>query len=356
VVIRVKKRIQTFIIDDSALVRQSLKSIIDSDPRLQVMGTAQNPISALQKMQNRKPDVILLDLEMPVMDGITFLKKEMPQLSIPVVIMSKFTAKGSNNALQALKYGAVEIIEKPELGTKKFIEESRIILCDIIRAAAQVKVHPNQSYSKIEPKLNADVILSKPKQVVRNITDTIIVMGASTGGTEALERILTKFPKEAPSTVIVQHMPKYFTGAFAKRLDRVCTTHVKEAADGDNVSKGRVLIAPGDQHILIHRNHRKYYIETREGPLVNRHRPSVDVLFRSAARSAGKNAIGIIMTGMGDDGAKGLLEMKEAGAKTFAQSGNTCVVYGMPKEAIELGAVDEVIPLDQIPEKIMGCL
>ncbi len=351
-----KKQIQTFIIDDSALVRQSLKSIVDSDPRLQVMGTAQNPIIALQRMQHQKPDVILLDLEMPVMDGITFLKKEISHLSIPVVIMSKFTAKGSNKAIQALKYGAVEIIEKPELGTKKFIEESKIILCDIIRAAAQVKVHSNEMNTTIEPKLTADVILSKPKQKVKNITDTIVVIGASTGGTDALEKILKKFPKDGPSTVIVQHMPKHFTEAFAKRLDHICPVHVKEASNGDIVTKGKILIAPGNQHILIHCKHRKYYIESRDGPLVNRHRPSIDVLFRSAARSAGKNAIGVIMTGMGDDGAKGLLEMKEAGARTFAQSENTCVVYGMPKEAIELGAVDEVVPLEKMSDRIMECI
>ncbi len=351
-----KKQIQTFIIDDSALVRQSLKKIIDSDPKLHVIGTAQNPIIALQKIQYQKPDVILLDLEMPVMDGITFLKEEMPKLLIPIVIMSKFTAKGSNKALQALKYGAVEIIEKPELGTKKFIEESRIILCDIIRAAAQVNTHLNRTHTKIEPKLTADVILSKPKQKVINITDTIVVIGASTGGTDALEKILKKFPKKGPSMVVVQHMPKHFTGAFAKRLDHVCPAHVKEAVNGDVITRGKIFIAPGNQHILIHHKQQKYYIESRDGPLVNRHRPSVDVLFRSAARYAGKNAIGVIMTGMGDDGAKGLLEMKEAGARTFAQSGNTCVIYGMPKEAIELGAVDEVLPLEKIPDRIMSCI
>lgn len=351
-----KNKIRVLVVDDSAVVRQTLTGILSGEPDLEVMGAAADPFIAAEKMRHEVPDVILLDVEMPRMDGITFLRMVMSQHPIPVVICSGLAGRGSETALRALEYGAVEIIEKPRLGAKQFLEESRILLCDAVRSAAVAKL---QSVPKplqdVAPKLTADVILNKStaKAMVQT-TEKVVAVGASTGGTEALRIFLESMPLDAPGIVIVQHMPEHFTKAFAKRLDGICRISVKEAEDNDAVIRGRALIAPGNRHMLLKRSGARYYLEVKDGPLVCRHRPSVDVLFRSVARYAGKNAIGVIMTGMGDDGARGMLEMHEGGAVTIAQDEKSCVVFGMPHEAIKLGGVDRVLPLAFMAHEVVN--
>jgi two-component system chemotaxis response regulator CheB len=298
--------------------------------------------------------VITLDVEMPRMDGITFLQKIMSQHPIPVVICSSMAEKGSENAFRALEYGAVEIIEKPKMGTRQFLQESRLLFCDIVKAAAHSKRNRVSSPPKIEPKMTADVILPKStRPSVIETTEKVVVVGASTGGTEALRVFLETLPKNSPGIVIVQHMPEHFTSAFSRRLNTICQIEVKEAADNDTVLRGRALIAPGNHHTLLKRSGARYYVEVKDGPLVSRHRPSVDVLFRSAARYAAGNAVGVIMTGMGDDGASGLREMKDMGAYTIAQDEETCVVFGMPHEAIKRNAVQKVLPLEEIAFEVL---
>lgn len=350
-------KIKVLVVDDSALVRQSMVSILNEDPHIEVMDTANDPIMALKKMEQQTPDVITLDIEMPRMDGLTFLKQIMDTHPIPVIILSTLTEKNSLTSIKALEYGAVEILQKPKLGTKQFIEESRIIICDAIKAAATAKMKRIANHSAIEPKLSADAVLARPNlKAMIQTTDKVVAIGASTGGTEALRVILEAMPVDTPGIVIVQHMPAHFTRAFANRLNQLCRITVKEAENGDTVLRGRALIAPGNKHMLLKRSGAKYYVEVREGPLVSRHRPSVDVLFRSAARYAGKNTVGVIMTGMGDDGARGMEEMKQAGAKTVAQDEASCVVFGMPKEAIKRNVVDRVVPLTQIPVTLLEML
>lgn len=350
-------KIRVLIVDDSAVVRQTLAQIISADPMLEVMGTASDPFFAAKKISEEVPDVITLDVEMPKMDGLTFLKKIMSQHPIPVVIISSLTEEGTQTGLKALEFGAVEIITKPQMNTKQFIEESQIRICDAIKAAAEAKIRRRRlpEVQQIQPKLSADVMLS-PNPVVHSMiktTEIVIAVGASTGGTEAILTFLQALPVDCPGIVIVQHMPEKFTTSFANRLNDICKITVKEAKDGDNVLPGQALIAPGNFHTLLKRSGARYYVEVKEGPLVNRHRPSVDVLFRSTAKYAGSNAVGVIMTGMGDDGARGLLEMKEAGARTIAQDEKSCVVFGMPKEAIKLGAADKVLPLDNIASYVL---
>lgn len=347
------------IVDDSAVVRQTLSQIISSDPHLEVMGTAADPYFAAKKIANEVPDVITLDVEMPRMDGLTFLKKIMTQHPIPVVIISSLTEKGTETGMKALEFGAVDIITKPQVNTKIFFEESSIRICDAVKAAAHARIS-RKKYTLdnppvVEPKYSADAVLPPivSNQSMIRTTEYVIVVGASTGGTEALTTFLKAMPLDSPGIVIVQHMPEKFTTSFAARLNELCSITVKEAENGDSVIRGRALIAPGNYHLLLKRSGARYYVEVKEGPLVNRHRPSVDVLFRSTARYAGANAVGVIMTGMGDDGAKGMLEMKQAGAKTVAQDEKSCVVFGMPKEAIKLGAVDKVLPLDSIPAYVI---
>ena len=344
------KRTRVLIVDDSAVVRQALKEILSSDPHIDVMAVAPDPFVAAERIKEEVPDVITLDIEMPRMDGITFLQKLMSQHPIPVVICSSLTAEGSETTLRALEYGAVDIIQKPTMGTKQFLEESRVRICDAVRAAAMVtprRIVP--SALRVAPKLSADAVIAKgSSKAMIQTTEKVVVVGASTGGTEALKVFLEALPQDAPGIVIVQHMPEHFTRAFANRLDGTCRISVKEAEDNDTVLRGRALIAPGNRHTLLKRSGARYYVEVKDGPLVCRHRPSVDVLFRSAARYAGKNAVGVIMTGMGDDGARGLCEMKEAGAYTVAQDEKTCVVFGMPKEAIRMGGVASVHGLEAI--------
>lgn len=347
-------KVKVLVVDDSALVRQTLAEILSSDEEIEVIATASDPFAAVKKMREVMPDVITLDIEMPHMDGLTFLQKIMTQHPIPVVICSSLTEKGSATALRALELGAAEIITKPKLGTKQFLEEAKIRICDAVKAASKVKPKKSIPAKQVEPKLSADVILERSNtRAMIQTTEKVIVVGASTGGTEALRVFLEDMPLYSPGIVIVQHMPEDFTRAFAKRLDGICKISVKEAENGDAVLRGQALIAPGNHHLLLKRSGAKYYVEVKEGPLVSRHRPSVDVLFRSAARYAGSNAIGVIMTGMGDDGAKGLLELKQAGAYTVAQDEKTSVVFGMPHEAIKLGAADVVLPLNSISRHIL---
>ncbi|HUA61821.1 MAG TPA: chemotaxis response regulator protein-glutamate methylesterase [Verrucomicrobiae bacterium] len=348
--------IRVLIVDDSAFVRQTLKEILESDPEIRVIAVAADPYAAVERIKDELPDVITLDIEMPRMDGLTFLDRLMSQHPIPVVICSTLTPAGSDVALAALSKGAVEIITKPKLGTKEFFEESRIRICDVVKSAAHARLAKSRQPAgvTVQPKLTADAILPKPNSsAMIQTTDKVVLVGASTGGTEALREFLQAMPLDAPPIVIVQHMPAEFTARFAQRLEQMCRITVKEAADNDTVIRGQALIAPGNRHTLLQRSGARYFVQVRDGPLVSRHRPSVDVLFRSAARYAGKNAVGVIMTGMGDDGAKGMLEMREAGAYTIAQDEATSVVFGMPAEAIKLSAVQQVLPLGLIASEVM---
>lgn len=348
-------KIKVLIVDDSAVVRQALTDILSSDPHIEVMGTAADPLIAAQRIAEKVPDVITLDIEMPRMDGITFLQKIMTQHPIPVVIVSSLAGKGSESALKAMEFGAVDIIQKPCIGTKQFLEEARILICDTVKAASAARVKRAPLHFEAPPKLTADVVIAKANsKAMAQTTEKLVIVGASTGGTEALRLFLEALPLDAPGIVIVQHMPENFTAAFARRLDGLCRITVKEAANNDSVVRGQALIAPGNRHTLLKRSGARYYVEVKDGPLVSRHRPSVDVLFRSASQYAGKNAVGVIMTGMGDDGARGLLEMKQAGAYTIAQSEQTSVVFGMPKEAIKIGAVDKILHLTDIAKEIIA--
>ncbi len=347
--------VRVLIVDDSAVVRQALTEILSSDPEIEVIGTAPDPLIAQNKIKQQRPDVITLDVEMPRMDGLSFLRQIMAESPIPVVMCSSLTEKGAEISMKALQYGAVEIINKPKMGARKFLEESRVLICDAVKAAARVRVRRLSSLVNIpEPKLTADVILNRSRVVETiNTTQKVVAVGASTGGTEALRIFLQSMPYNAPGIVIVQHMPQQFTAAFARRLDGDCQITVKEAKNDDSVLPGHALIAPGNMHVLLKRSGTRYYVQVKDGPLVCRHRPSVDVLFRSAARYAGANAIGVIMTGMGDDGARGMLEMKEAGARNLAQDEESCIVFGMPQEAIKLGGVDKVVPLAKLSDEVL---
>jgi two-component system, chemotaxis family, protein-glutamate methylesterase/glutaminase len=351
------RKIRVLIVDDSALVRQTLTDILQSDPDIEVMGTATDPFAAARRIQQEVPDVITLDIEMPRMDGLTFLRRIMAQRPVPVVICSSLAETGSETLTQAWDAGAVEVIAKPRVDTAQFLQEARIRICDAVKASARVSLGRTSGASRFQSpqkKLTADAVLPPPTgQAMARTTETVICIGASTGGTESLRVVLEALPAACPGIVIVQHMPEKFTEAFARRLNGLCEVEVKEAADGDTVLRGRVLIAPGDRHTLLQRSGARYYVSVKTGPLVSRHRPSVDVLFRSAARYAGANALGIIMTGMGDDGAHGLLEMRQAGAATIAQDEASSVVFGMPKEAIALGAAERVLPLDHLAGEII---
>ncbi len=348
------RRIRVLVVDDSSLVRKTLTEILASDPDIEVMGAAPDPYAAASIIRESIPDVMTLDIEMPKMDGLTFLQKIMNQKPIPVVICSSLAESGSETALKALEYGAVDIITKPQLGTKRFLEEAKIRICDAVKAAALVKSYHTPQNRQVAPKLSADAVIAKGSILrVLETTDKVVVVGASTGGTEALRVFLEALPMDAPGMVVVQHMPEHFTASFAQRLDRDCRVSVKEAQDNDTVLRGRVLIAPGNLHTLLKLSGARYYVQVQDGPLVSRHRPSVDVLFRSAARYAGRNALGVIMTGMGDDGASGMGELKEAGAYTIAQDEATCVVFGMPQEAIKRGGVQKILPLEEIAGEVL---
>ncbi|WP_203299618.1 protein-glutamate methylesterase/protein-glutamine glutaminase [Marinobacter sediminum] len=351
-------KIQVMIVDDSAVVRNTLQDIVSAAPDMEVAAVAQDPYVAAEKLRRVVPDVIILDVEMPRMDGITFLKKLMKQHPIPVIVCSSLVQEGSQTLMNALEAGAVDIVTKPQLGTKQFLEESSVLLTDSIRAAAVAKpraVTPRPS-SQARQKLTADAILSKPKvtrSAMAETTEKVIVIGASTGGTEAIRAVLEVMPLDSPGIVIVQHMPPGFTRSFAERLDSLCAITVKEARNGDYVLRGQALIAPGNAHMLLKRSGHRYYVELKEGPLVSRHRPSVDVLFRSAAKYAGKNIAAAILTGMGADGADGMVELRQAGAWTCAQDEATSVVYGMPKEAVARGGTTREYPLETIAANLL---
>lgn len=347
-----KKVIKVLVIDDSALVRQTLTDIISADPHLSVIGRAADPIFAVQHIRKDVPDVITLDIEMPRMDGLTFLKTLMAQCPVPVVVISSLTQHGSNLALQALEYGAVEIVAKSEIrNTKEHLEASRIRITDAIKAAHMVPVKRiglNKRTEVYKPGVPA------PKKGIYKTTDKIIAVGASTGGTEALRFFLKGMPVHTPGILITQHMPAGFTKSFADQLNTICDITVSEAVNGERIMRGCAYIAPGGKHMEMICSGAKYYIKVRDGELVNRHKPSVDVLFNSVAEHAGQNALGILMTGMGRDGAQGLLHMKECGSKTIAQDESSSVVFGMPKEAIKLGAADQIMSLFDMPQRVMG--
>jgi len=358
----VKARIKAMIVDDSAVVRQVLTGLLNGAPDIEVIHAVSDPLLAIERMKLQWPDVLVLDVEMPRMDGITFLKKIMAERPTPVVICSTLTEKNAATSIAALAAGAVCIITKPKLDLKNFLQSSADELIQAVRSAAGVNIQrlaaraAGGAAAPLPPtaKFTADVILpAADARAMVQTTERVVAIGTSTGGTQALEEVLTALPRVTPGIIVVQHMPEKFTAAFAARLDGVCRIAVKEAANNDRVVQGRALIAPGGKHMLLRRTGAQYYVEVVDGPLVNRHRPSVDVLFRSVARCAGANALGIIMTGMGDDGAAGLLEMRKAGARTVAQDEESCVVYGMPKEAVKRGAVEKSVPLNAIDKEIL---
>ncbi|MEA1084971.1 MAG: chemotaxis response regulator protein-glutamate methylesterase [Sphingomonas sp.] len=350
------KPVRVLIIDDSASVRQAMTRILSADPEIEVIAAAADPFAAARYIQAEVPDVITLDVEMPRMDGITFLRRMMAQCPTPVVMCSSLVEEGSETLLQALEAGAVDVILKPRVGIADHLVETHLHICETVKGAAKARLGRRQPAGTApQQRLTADAVLPPPSgRAMSRTTEMVVCIGASTGGTEALREVLTALPANSPAIVVVQHMPESFTRAFARRLDGMCEVDVKEAEDGDTVMRGRVLIAPGGlRHMMLERQGARYVAAVREGPLVSRHRPSVDVLFRSAARNAGSNAVGIIMTGMGDDGARGLLEMKEAGARTLAQDEATSIVFGMPKEAIARGAADRVVPLGAIARELL---
>lgn len=355
------KRIRVLVVDDSALVRRVMTEILSADPEIEVLGAVNDPYAAVEHMRKMGPDVIVLDVEMPKMDGITFLKKLMRQHPIPTVVCSTLVGSGTETALLALEAGAVELITKPTLGTREFLKESSDRLCYAVKAAAHAKLKPHASALRTSNPAaaahpgNSNVLPTAragTNAMVRT-THRVVAVGASTGGTEALRTFLTAFPADSPGIVIVQHMPEGFTETFARRLNETVTIDVKEAADGDAVLPGRALIARGDQHLLLDRSGARYLVRLNRGPPVSRHRPSVNVLFESVATVAGRNAVGVIMTGMGDDGATGLLAMRRAGAATFGQDQETCVVYGMPCEAKKLGGVEQELSLQRLPSAVL---
>jgi two-component system chemotaxis response regulator CheB len=356
-------RIKVMVVDDSAVVRQVLVELLGADAGIEVIAAVADPLFAMQRMKTQSPDVIVLDVEMPRMDGVTFLRKIMQERPTPVVICSTLTEAGAPTTIEALAAGAVTVITKPKVGLKQFLQDAAHELTTAIRTAARANVKrlapraadtSGSSGVGVRQKNTADVILAPAaERAMSRTTEHVVAIGCSTGGTQALERVLTALPLVSPGMVIVQHMPPTFTAAFARRLDGLCKVNVKEAENNDRVTPGCALIAPGGKHLLLQRSGAQYYVEVREGPPVNRHCPSVDVLFRSAAKAAGPNALGIIMTGMGDDGARGLKEMRTAGANTIAQDEESCVVFGMPKEAIRMEAVDRILSLDELPRAIL---
>lgn len=352
------KKIKVFIIDDSASVRKVLTGLLSSDPEIDVIAASSNPVIAKKILNDNWPDVFILDIEMPMMDGITFLKEIMATRPTPVVVCSSFAKKNLHYSINAMSSGAVGVINKPQIGINEFLLESAMTIIDTVKSAAQADLKimnlKNARSFEVEPKLSADAILAPWDGTrIKNETSKIVAIGASMGGTKAIEQTLKSLPKSSPGIAIVQHMPENFTYAFAERLKKLTKLDVKEAKNGDLIEPGVVLIAPGNKHLLVDLEKNNYVAKIKDGPLISRHRPSVDVLFRSVSKCAGKNALGIIMTGMGDDGAAGMLEMKKSGVKTIAEDQATAVIFGMPKEAIKRGGVDIILPLHQIPKAII---
>jgi len=361
------KPVRVLLVDDSAVVRQVLSERLSRDPQISVMAAVADPLFAMTRMQREWPDVIVLDVEMPRMDGLTFLRKIMDERPTPVVICSTLTDKGAATTIEALAAGAVSVVAKPKLGLRRFLEDASTDLGAAVKAAAHanpgrlrrialarntLEAGQNTSLAPA-PKLSADAVLAPPRHTaMKQTTERVAAIGASTGGTQALEQVLTGLPRGCPGIAVVQHMPEKFTRAFAERLDGLCAIEVREARHGERLLPGHALIAPGGKHMTLKRSGAHYHVEVIDGPLVNRHRPSVDVLFRSVAACAGANALGVIMTGMGDDGARGMKELLDSGGCTIAQDEASCVVFGMPREAIRLGGVQHVLPLTTVPAAI----
>ncbi|MDE2145813.1 MAG: chemotaxis response regulator protein-glutamate methylesterase [Burkholderiales bacterium] len=349
--------IRVFVVDDSAVVRQTLQHLLQGEPEIELIGSAPNPLIAAPMLRKSRPDVLLLDIEMPGMDGLTFLRQLMAEAPIPIVICSTLTEAGSKMALDALSAGAVAVVAKPRLGLKQFLEDSRRELVQTLRAASRSK--PRLPGNAVNTAARGSApSAAKPAAAAAGGLHALsvnkpVVLGSSTGGTQAIEAVLTALPADAPGIAIVQHMPEKFTAMYAQRLDQHCAMRVREARDGDRLERGLVLIAPGGRHMQMRKAGGQYFMTVADGPPVNRHKPSVDVLFRSAAECAGKDTLAIILTGMGDDGARGMKALHDRGARTVAQSEETCIVFGMPKEAIAAGAVDEVLPLPQVARAIL---
>lgn len=348
----VKKKFTVIVVDDSAVVRQVLTSLLQAAPGIEVLAAVSDPLFALKRMEQQWPDVIVLDIEMPRMDGLTFLRKIMAERPTPVVICSTLTEQGAEITLQALSSGAVSIMTKPRMGLRDFLQDSSSDVVAAVRAAARSRMANVKTAQRAC--VPADAVPAV--QTLATTTQKVVAIGTSTGGTQALEQILTALPAVSPGIVIVQHMPEKFTALFAQRLDSLCQIEVREARHGDRVLPGLALVAPGGRHMQLKRSGAHYQVAVIDGPPVNRHKPSVDVLFRSVAKQAGKNAAGFILTGMGDDGARGLKVMRDAGAYTVAQDEASCVVFGMPREAIAMDAAARVRPLAGIAHDIMTCL
>jgi two-component system chemotaxis response regulator CheB len=353
--------VKVYVVDDSAVVRQALQHMLSGQPDIELIGSAPNPLIAMAAIQKNRPDVLLLDIEMPGMDGLTFLRQIMAGTPIPTVICSTLSTEGSKVALDALAAGAVAVLGKPRLGLKQHLEDSRREMIHTLKAAALAK--PRQRVASTvshAPGSGAGASLrptaprlAAPGGVHAFAMNKPVVIGSSTGGTQALEQVLLSLPADAPGIAITQHMPEKFTAMYAQRLNGICAMNVREAKDGDRLERGVVLIAPGGLHMQLRKTAGQYFVHVVDGPPVNRHKPSVDVLFKSAAECAGRDILGIILTGMGDDGARGMKVLHDGGARTLAQNEATCVVFGMPKEAIKLQAVDEILPIESMARAIL---
>ncbi len=341
--------IKVFVVDDSAVVRQTLQQLLQGEADIELAGSAPNPLIAAPMLRKARPDVLMLDIEMPGMDGLTFLRQQMAEAPIPTVICSSLSTEGSRVALDALAAGAVAVVAKPRLGLRQFLEDSRREIIGALKTAARARPHQGAA-PRVQP------VAAARQPVVPGLhalsVNKPVVIGSSTGGTQAIEQILTELPGDAPGIAIVQHMPEKFTAMYAQRLDGICAMRIKEARDGDRLERGVVLIAPGGKHMQLRKNGGQYYAAVADGPPVNRHKPSVDVLFKSLAEATNGDALAIMLTGMGDDGARGMKQLHDLGVRTIAQDEASCVVFGMPKEAIKVGAVDQVMPLDNIPAAI----
>ncbi|MDH5257611.1 MAG: chemotaxis response regulator protein-glutamate methylesterase [Gammaproteobacteria bacterium] len=358
-------KIKVLIVDDSALVRKVLTEILSADPEIEVVGTAVDPLAAREKIKQLNPDVLTLDVEMPKMDGITFLTNIMRLRPMPVVMISSLTEKGADITFQALEIGAVDFVSKPKLDVAHGMEEYADTIIEKVKVASKARVRTKDvrvsgdagNSSAVPERLSADAVLEKTtSRKLFSTTEKIIAIGASTGGTEAIKDVLMGLPADTPGIVITQHIPAQFSGPFAKRMNGCCAMEVCEATDGEQILPGHVYIAPGSHHLMVVRSGARYLCKLSDGPPVNRHKPSVDVLFRSVSQNVGANAIGVILTGMGNDGAAGLKEMQEAGAPTFAQDENSSVVWGMPGEAVKLGAADTVLPLSKVAAGVLKLL